>query len=228
MNKSAVLFIALCLLVAIFISATSAGKPKPQPRGGAPPPRRGGAPPPKNTTTTTRRGAATTQPSTSTPVGTVTITGGYQTDPRDNGRPVVLIAAALGVTPEVFRKAFEGVTPSTNGHPTSEEAQKNKAALLKVLGPYGVTNERLDEVSNRYRYMASSGQVWKRTAATAVGIVNANGVVTGVRITNAGNGYSSVPTVMVQGPNGKLSATATVKYTQDFDTNGSIDSITLK
>ena len=46
---------------------------------------------------------------------TVTIASGLETDPVDNGRPVVLIAAALGVPTEVFREAFSGVTPSTDG-----------------------------------------------------------------------------------------------------------------
>ena len=82
----------------------------------------------------------------------VTFSGGHETDPQDHGRPVGLVAAALGVKPEVFRQAFSGVTPAKNGKPSPEEAQRNKAALMKVLGPYGVTNERLDEVSNYYRY----------------------------------------------------------------------------
>ncbi len=42
----------------------------------------------------------------------VTFSGGHETDPKDHGRPVVLVAAALNVKPEVFRKAFSGVTPA--------------------------------------------------------------------------------------------------------------------
>jgi hypothetical protein len=159
----------------------------------------------------------------------VVISGGFNTDPQDHGRPVILIAAALGVPTEVFREAFSGVTPADQGSggPTSEEAQKNKAALLKVLAPYGITNERLDEVSNYYRYNGSKGETWKTTQATATAIVT-NGVVTGVKITNAGSGYSSNPTITVNGPKGKITATATVVYTKDFKTNGSISSITIK
>jgi hypothetical protein len=33
----------------------------------------------------------------------VNFSGGHETDPRDHGRPVVLVAAALKVRPEVFR-----------------------------------------------------------------------------------------------------------------------------
>src|SRR5215218_9651255 len=82
----------------------------------------------------------------------VTFSGGHETDPKDHGRPVVLVAAALNVKPEIFRKAFSGVKPAHGRGPTGEEARRNKEALMKVLGPYKVTNDRLDEVSNYYRY----------------------------------------------------------------------------
>src|SRR5262245_37904643 len=78
----------------------------------------------------------------------VTFSGGHETDSRDHGRPVVLVAGALGVKPEVFREAFSGVRPAKNGKPSGEEARRNKDALMKVLQPHGVTNDRLDEVSN--------------------------------------------------------------------------------
>jgi len=158
---------------------------------------------------------------------TVIISGGFDTDPQDHGRPVVLIAAALGVPTEVFREAFSGVTPAgLDRGPTSEEAQRNKEALMKVLSPYGITNDRLDEVSNYYRYNGKRGESWKRTLATATPTVS-NGVVTGFTITNPGSGYSSAPTVTIKGPNGTVTAKATVTYTTDFKTNGSLTSITL-
>src|SRR3954462_1660650 len=76
----------------------------------------------------------------------VTFSGGHETDRRDHGRPVVLVAAGLGVAPEVFRDTFSGVHPAGpgSGGPTREEAQKNKQALMSVLGKYGITNDRLD------------------------------------------------------------------------------------
>ncbi len=124
---------------------------------------------------------------------TAKITGGHVTDARDGGRPVVLIAAALGVPAEVFREAFSAVTPAAGGQePDPEQVQANKAALLEVLAPYGVTNERLDEVSDYYRYNGSAGEVWRRTAATARAVVR-NGKVVSVRIVRAGAGYSSTP-----------------------------------
>src|SRR5438445_707423 len=66
----------------------------------------------------------------------VIFTGGYETDPSDHGRPVVLVAAALEVKPEVFREAFRDVRPARNGKPSAEEARNNKAALMKGLQPY--------------------------------------------------------------------------------------------
>jgi hypothetical protein len=154
---------------------------------------------------------------------TVTITGGLETDPVDNGRPVVLIAAALRVPTEVFREAFSGVTPSTDGEPTGAEAQANKAALLAVLGPYGITNDQLDTVSNQYRYLAAAGELWPNTSATAEAIVE-DGVVTGVRVLNGGAGYTSAPTITLS--TGQT-ATAELAYGIEFATNGSIASIVL-
>jgi len=158
----------------------------------------------------------------------VTVSEGYETDPQDHGRPVVLIAAALGVPTEVFREAFSGVTPAelSSGGPTAEEAQSNKAALMKVLAPYGITNDRLDEVSNYYRYNGQQSKTWKIVPATATAIVT-NGVVTGISITNPGSGYSSAPTITIKGPNGTATAKATVSYSQDFAKNGSVSAITL-
>ena len=157
----------------------------------------------------------------------VTITGGFETDPRDHGRPVVLIASMLGVTPDVFREAFSGVTPVKVGFPTGDEARANKKALLKVLAPYGITNEKLDEVSNYYRYKGALGQTWPQTKAAAVALV-VDGKLTGNKITNAGAGYTSIPKVVIRVGNLTYTGVAVVSYTDDFKTNGSIASINLK
>ena len=45
--------------------------------------------------------------------------GGHEIGKNDFGRPVPLIAAALGVPPDDFRKAFSGVTPSRGGPPSA-------------------------------------------------------------------------------------------------------------
>src|SRR6476646_5723851 len=97
----------------------------------------------------------------------VVFSGGHETDPKDRGRPVVLIAAALGVKTEVFRDAFSGVRPAKDGKPSKEEAERNKDVLRRALKPHGVTNGRLDEVFDYYRYKPGKGKLWKTTPAKA-------------------------------------------------------------
>ena len=209
LTKTVLCFCLTVLLLSILLSACSGQNPTPIDDGGNEPVTSPTLAPVENTEVI------------------VTISGGFETDPRDKGRPVALIAMALGVPADVFREAFSHVTPAGAGEePDPEQVKKNKQALLNVLGPYGVTNERLDEVSNYYRYNASAGETWPRTQATAQAIVE-NGVVTGFVITNPGAGYTSTPTVIVTGA-GTVNAVATVSYTTDFATNGSITAIMLK
>lgn len=157
----------------------------------------------------------------------VVFSGGHDTDARDHGRPVVLVAGALGVAPEVFRDAFSRVHPAgvDSGGPTREEAQANKAALMSVLGKYGISNDRLDTVSNRYRYVRSHGEMWPAQPAVANALVQ-NGVVTGFEVVSGGYGYSSTPTVTV--PNVK-SAPAKVElaFSPNFEANGAVSKITI-
>ena len=155
----------------------------------------------------------------------VVFAGGHETLGVDRGRPVVLIAAALGVAPEVFREAFSRVHPAgpDAGGPTEAEARQNKDALLGALGKYGVTNERLDEVSNFYRYPPGRGGVWKNTPAKANALVK-NGVITGYEVTDGGAGYSSPPTISVAGMD-TANANVELSFGQDFDTNGAVRAI---
>lgn len=164
---------------------------------------------------------------TPTPVGEgerleVVFTGGHDTDPRDHGRPVVLIAGALGVPEQVFREAFSHVTPTRGGaEPEPEQVRRNKKALLQALGPYGVTNERLDEVSTYYRYSRAKGEkVWRSSPAAAFVMVR-DGKVIGTTVANAGAGYSSVPTATVPGTDG-LRLSVKLAFGMDLNQNGSI------
>ena len=153
----------------------------------------------------------------------VVFSGGHETDPRDHGRPVVLIAGALGVPPEVFRDAFSRVHPANpQKGPGPAEAQSNKAALLGTLGQYGVTNERLDQVSDYYRYDASRNKLWPTQAAVAYAMVQ-NGKIVGYEIVNAGSGYSSNPDITVPGFPGH--SVAELAFGKSFEKNGSIRSI---
>jgi len=157
----------------------------------------------------------------------VVFAGGHDTVPVDHGRPVILIAAALGVAPEVFREAFSHVHPAGpgSGGPTDAEARANKAALMNALGKYGITDDRLNAVSNFYRYPPGRGNLWKNRPATANALVK-NGAVIGYEITDGGAGYSSAPTVTVPDVKG-AAAKVEVSYGKDMETNGAVSSITV-
>jgi hypothetical protein len=156
----------------------------------------------------------------------IVLTGGYDTDPRDRGRPVILIAAALGVAPEVFRQAFSSVHPAHgNGGPTDQQARANKQVLMATLGPYGVTDDRLNEVSNYYRYRRESGELWRHTPAAGYATLS-NGTVTSITITNPGSGYSSPPMVAIPGATGG-DFNAILTFGKDMSKNGSIYTITV-
>ena len=151
--------------------------------------------------------------------------GGHEIGRNDFGRPVPLIAAALGVKPDQFREAFRGVTPAKGRGPSGAEARKNKAALMKVLGPLGVTNDRLDEVSNYYRFRPQDGELWKNTPAKGYAVVD-GGKVEKVVITESGAGYCNSPKVTVRGMEG-VALKATLHFDRDLRKNGAIASVAL-
>lgn len=238
MNRA---FTATFIGVSLVLVACSQGEAPPPPPRPAPPPPPRSTPPPasqpaKDAATSAKPAPAAdaksgdfkspvTQPSSTS--GTrvdVTFADGHDTVDEDRGRPVILIAAALGVKPEVFREAFSHVKPAPAGtHPEPEQVRKNKEALMKALGPHGVTNDRLDEVSNYYRYNRGRGETWPTTSAKAVAIIE-NGKVARFEITEGGAGYSSPPRVAVPGfPH--LRVKVTVSYGKDFKTNGGVTAI---
>jgi hypothetical protein len=156
----------------------------------------------------------------------VTFSGGHETDPRDMGRPVALVAGALGVPPEVFREAFSHVRPAPAGQePDPWQVQLNKQALMSALSPYGVTNDRLDTVSNYYRYVRSRGEMWPTTPAKAYAMVR-GGVVIGVTVTDGGSGYSSPPEVTTAGMQG-IKLTAKLGFDGDFKKNGRVTEVVV-
>ena len=111
----------------------------------------------------------------------------------------MLIAAALGVSSDVFRDAFSHVRPAPAGtRPSPDQVRKNKESLMNALGPHGVTNDRLDEVSNYYRYVRSRGEMWPTKPAAAYAEVKGGKIVRFV-VTKGGSGYSSPPSVSVPG-----------------------------
>jgi hypothetical protein len=73
---------------------------------------------------------------------------------NDAKRPVALVARDLGIKPEQFVACFENVHPATQGErPTSDRAHSNKSVLLPCLQKANpnITNDKLDEVMDRYR-----------------------------------------------------------------------------
>jgi hypothetical protein len=156
----------------------------------------------------------------------VVFSGGHDQDPRDRGRPVVLIAAALGVSPDVFRDAFSQVHSAPVGtQPDPEQVRRNKAALMAALSRFGITNERLDEVSNYYRYNRQRGELWTNKPATAYAQVE-NGKITGFVVTNGGSGYSSPPTITVAAEK-NIKAKVELSFGKTFERNGSVTGIKL-
>lgn len=149
--------------------------------------------------------------------------GGHDTDPQDHGRPVVLVAAGLGLKPEVFREAFRGVTPARDGKPSPEQVRSNKEALMKVLRPLGVTNDRLDEVSNYYRYQPQKGELWKTTPAEGYAIVE-DGKIKQIVVTEPGSGYSIPPEAKVKGME-SVALKVTLHFDKDLTKNGSVQAV---
>jgi hypothetical protein len=156
----------------------------------------------------------------------VEFSGGHETEGEDKGRPVVLIANALGVKPGVFRDAFSNVHPAPAGtEPDPEQVRKNKTALMDALGKYGITNDQLDKVSNYYRYQRSKGEMWPTKPAVAYALVKDNKVI-GYEVESGGTGYSSPPTVSVPGIK-DTQAKVELSFDKDLDHNGAVSSITI-
>ena len=157
--------------------------------------------------------------------GVVTLNGGFETDPVDGGRPVALIAAALGVKTTVFREAFSNVRPARGGAPSESRQRANKEVLMDALSKYGITNERLDEVSNYYRYRPETGSIWRHQEATVEAIID-DGNVVGFKILDQGSGYLTPPQVRVKGYE-DVRAEAKIAFAKDLSKNGRIVEIVL-
>jgi hypothetical protein len=154
----------------------------------------------------------------------IVITGGHETDPRDRGRPVALVAAALGVPPDVFRKAFSQVRPAPAGtEPEPAQVRRNKEVLLGALKPYGVTNDELDRVSDYYRYVPGRGTLWPVKAAAGYALFK-DGVYQSIVITDPGSGYNAPPNVSVPG-HPDLTLKATLAFGRVLKKNGSVATI---
>jgi hypothetical protein len=153
----------------------------------------------------------------------ISLSGGHETDRRDGGRPVALIAVALGVKPEVFRDAFSRVRPARNGKPSGEEARRNKDVLMQALGPHGVSNERLDEVSNYYRYQPQKGELWPTSPAKAHAVMQ-DGKIKSIIVDQPGSGYVSPPVAKIEGME-NVPLKVALRFGKDLKTNGAVEAI---
>ncbi len=154
----------------------------------------------------------------------LTISGGHETDPRDRGRPVALVAGGLKVAPEVFREAFSRVQPAAGGaEPEPAQVRRNKEVLMAALAKHGVTNDELDRVSNYYRIPPGRGKLWPVEAATGHAVFK-DGVFKSIVIANPGSGYNSLPTVSIPG-HPEIALEVKLAYGSDLKKNGSIASV---
>lgn len=96
---------------------------------------------------------------------------------------------------------------------------------MDKLAPHGVTNERLDEVSNFYRYRPQSGELWNHKPAKATATIK-DGKVVGFKILDEGFGYSTPPNVQIAGYE-NVRVKAEIEFTADLKTNGRIKTLTV-
>lgn len=155
----------------------------------------------------------------------VTFSGGHELGKNDYGRPINLMAAGLGVKPDEFRQAFSGVTPARGRGPTGDEARRNKQALMKVLAPLGVTNDRMDEVANYYRFRPQNGELWPINPAEAYALVD-GGKIKEIVVTKPGSGYNTPPKATIEGFK-TVRLEAKVTYDKDLKQNGGIESVNI-
>lgn len=93
------------------------------------------------------------------------------------------------------------------------------------FGAHGITNDRLDEVSNFYRYRPEDGELWRHAPARAKAIIE-DGRVTGFRITSSGSGYTTPPRVTVAGHE-DLRVEATLGFSTDLRENGRVTELKI-
>ncbi len=83
-----------------------------------------------------------------------------------------------------------------------------------------VTNERMDEVADYYRFRPERGELWPTRKAQAEA-VTVDGKVERIVVTDPGSGYSSAPRVTVRGFE-KEKLIARLGYSTDLKKNGII------
>jgi len=109
--------------------------------------------------------------------------------------------------------------------PGHQRVQENKAKLMRVLGPKGITNDRLDEVSDYYRYNRRFEKLWRTRPASIYAVVD-EGDVIGFKIIDGGAGYTTSPSVSIPGVN-TFNATVNLSFGTDLSTNGAVTAVSI-
>ena len=94
---------------------------------------------------------------------------------------------------------------------------------MAVLGPHGVTNERMDEVADYYRFRPQEGELWPTREAEAYAEVE-GGRIARIVVTEGGSGYSSPPTAMVKGFEGEKFEVR-LRFSKTLEENGEVESV---
>lgn len=96
---------------------------------------------------------------------------------------------------------------------------------MKVLAPHGVTNDRLDQVSDYYRFRPERGELWPTTPAKAQAVV-VGGKARRIVVTDPGSGYSSPPEIKVVGfP--QLVLKSTLEFSPELTKNGGVAKVEI-
>jgi len=91
-----------------------------------------------------------------------------------------------------------------------------------VLRPLGVTNERLDEVADYYRFRPQAGERWPTKPAKGYAVVE-DGKVKKLVITDPGAGYNTPPRMTIAEME-NVRVEAKLAFDKDLKKNGGIAS----
>ena len=94
---------------------------------------------------------------------------------------------------------------------------------MNGLSKYGVTNDRLDEVSNYYRFRPQAGELWPTRPAKGYALIE-DGKIKKLVIANPGAGYNTPPEVTLPDfPT--LHVRATLSFNKDLKKNGGVATV---
>ena len=96
---------------------------------------------------------------------------------------------------------------------------------MKVLAPLKVTNERMDEVANYYRFRPQKGELWPTKPAEAYAVVD-GGKIKKIVVTKPGSGYNTPPKATIEGFK-IVRLEAKVKYDTNLKKNGGVESVEI-